>query len=215
MNKLIKNISSILGISKSFEKDFIPNLQNSDIIWKTNYPIAVVHSQAQFKNKDDAEFFEKQHLFDQEGHTPTSYDNETFKLLLANASSSLKNATLLALKEEPTTTIHYLPKRPNDYWKKIQEVEHIHASFDFSIFAQEDDICKVEFELREVIRARKEVHALKEVGFIWMAITDKDVSKVFEHYFGQNYTLVDGKYHIGWSETLKEINMRYFVCPPA
>jgi hypothetical protein len=214
MNKLIQNISFALNISNSFEKDFISNLQDSDIIWKTNYPIAVVHSKAQFKNKDDADFFQKHHLFDKEGHTPIIYDDKTFKLLLANASSSLKSATLLALKEEPTTTIHYLPKRPNDYWKKIQEVEHIHSSFDFSVFGQEDDICKVEFELREVIRARKEVHALKEVGFIWMAVTDKDVSKVLEHYFGQNYTLVDGKYHIGWSETLKEINMRYFVCPP-
>ncbi len=214
MNNLIKNISSIIGISKSFEQDFIPNLLHSDIMWKPDYPIAVVHSLAKFKNKDDAAFFQEHDLFDEEGHTLTSYDDETFKLLLDNAPSSLKHATLLALKQEPTTTIHYVPKRPTDYWKKIQEVEHIHASFDFSIFDNDEDICKVEFELREVIRSRKEVHALKEIGFIWMAVTKKDVSKVFKHYFGQNYTRVNGNYHIGWSETLKDINMRYFVCPP-
>ncbi len=214
MNNLIKNISSIIGISKSFEKVFIPILLHSDIMWKTDYPIAVVHSLAKFKNKDDAAFFQGHDLFDEEGHTLTSYDDETFKLLLDNAPSSLKHATLLALKQEPTTTIQYVPKRPTDYWKKIQEVEHIHASFDFSIFDNDEDICKVEFELREVIRSRKEVHALKEIGFIWMAVTKKDVSKVFKHYFGQNYTRVNGNYHIGWSETLKDINMRYFVCPP-
>ncbi len=213
MNNLIKNISSIIGISKSFEQDFIPNLLHSDIMWKPDYPIAVVHSLAKFKNKDDAAFFQEHDLFDEKGHTLTSYDDVTLKILLDNAPSSLKHATLLALKQEPTT-IHYVPKRPTDYWKKIQEVEHIHASFDFSIFDNDEDICKVEFELREVIRSRKEVHALKEIGFIWMAVTKKDVSKVFKHYFGQNYTRVNGNYHIGWSETLKDINMRYFVCPP-
>lgn len=214
MNNLIKSISSIIGISKSFEKDFIPNLLSSDILWKTNYPIAIVHSQAKFKNKDDAVFFQEHKLFDKEGHTLSSYDEATFELLLNNASSSLKSVTLLALKQEPSSSIHYRPKRPTDYWKKIQEVEHIHSSFDFKTFENEDDICKVEFELREVIRSRKEVHSLKKIGFIWMAVTKKDVSEVFRHYFGENYTRVNGNYHIGWSETLKDINMRYFVCPP-
>ena len=72
----------------------------------------------------------------------------------------------------------------------------------------------VEFRLRELIRKRKEVHALKEVGFIWMAITKKDASKVFKHYFDENYLVIDGQYHIGWKDKLKDISMRHFVYPP-
>ena len=214
MNHLIKNISSAIGISKSFEKDFIPNLQNSDILWETNYPIAIVHSLSRFKNKDDANFFQEHKLFDENGHTPSTYNEDTLELIQNNAPSSIKRAGLLALKKESPSTLRYQEKRPNDFWKKIQDVEHILSSFDYDIFEPEDDICKVEFQLREVIRSYKEVHAFKTKGFIWMAVTKKDVSKEFKHYFGHNYTLVDGSYHIGWSETLKDINMRYFVCPP-
>jgi len=44
------------------------------------------------------------------------------------------------------------------------------------------------------------------------------IDAVMTHYFGENVTRVeraDRVYHIGWNDTLKDINMRYFVCPPS
>jgi len=214
MNDLIQNISSALQECTSFEGDFIHKLTNSDVLWKKDYPIAIVHSKTRMKEPAHAQFFHDSGLLDAEGFTPCVYTENDFALVRQKAPECLKSVQLLALKKEPETVIHYKEKRPNDFWKKIQDVEHIRSSFDFTVFDPQDDVCKVEFEFREITRKCKEVHAFKNIGFIWMAVTKKDVSKVFSHYFQDNYALVDGQYHIGWSKTLKDINMRYFVCQP-
>ena len=181
-------------------------------MWKCDYPIAIIHSYDRMKTASSQVQFKE--LIDKDGKTPEQYTDETLLRLYKSTPESLKSVRLLALSHEPEQPVNYRVKRPNDFWKKIQDVEHIRASFDYHSFDVKDDICKVEFELREVIRKQKEVHSFKEIGFIWMAITEQDVSKVFHHYFQENYILIDGKYHLGWSETLKAINMRYFVCPP-
>jgi len=209
MNDLIDNISKAL----QFSGDFTKALLNSDLLWKHNDPIAVAHSYERLKSSQAKRVFKE--LVDEDGKTPEVYDDETLSRLQSIAPDAFKQIKFLALSHEPKKNIHFQVKRPKDFWKKIQDVEHIRAGFDYCEFDKNDDICKVEFELREVIRRQKEVHALKEVGFIWMAITPQDVSKVFHHYFDDNYRLIDGKFHLGWSETLKAINMRYFVCPPA
>ncbi len=214
MNELIQNICACLEKSESFGNDFIRALKASKIIWKENYPIAVVHSKERMKEASQIDFFANSGLLDEVGETPVHYREQELESIRDASPSSLKSARLLALSEEPKTPISYKVKRPNDYWKKIQDVGHIRSSLDLALFEPEEDICKVEFELREVIRSRKEVHAFKEIGFIWIAVTKGDVSEVFRHYFHDDYTVIDGQYHIGWSETLKAINMRYFVCPP-
>jgi len=214
MNDLIQNISAAVQNCTSFEADFIHRLTDADTLWKKDYPIAIVHSKTRMKEPAHVQFFQDNGLLDTEGFTPRVYTDEDFNLIRQKVPKCLKSVKLLALKEEPKTEVSFHVKRPHDFWKKIQNVDHIQSSFDFTVFHPEDDICKVEFELREITRKCKEVHAFKNLGFIWMAVTKKDVSEVFRHYFKDNYTLIDGQYHIGWSQTLQEINMRYFVCPP-
>jgi len=214
MDQLISNIKDCIQNSLSFEHDFIANLMKSEIIWKEEYPIAIAHAKARMKDNLHIQLFQDMGLLDEEGLSPSVYKTKDLQRIKKEAPSCVQTVQLLALKKEPESTIRYQAKRQNDFWKKIQDVEHIQSSFDYSVFDTKDDICKLEFKLREIIRKRKEVHAFKDIGFIWMAVTQEDVSKLFMHYFHDNYTLVNGQYHIGWSASLKDINMRYFVCQP-
>jgi hypothetical protein len=208
MNNLISNISNSLSTTQ----DFIQTLLHSKVLCKTHYPIAVIHSLKRSKSREIEVFFKN--IVNEEDITPEIYSEELLLNIANNIPEALQSIDLVAFTYEPNAAISYKAKNPNDYWKKIQNVAHIQASFDYVTFKNDDDICEVEFKLRELIRKRKEVHALKEVGFIWMAITPKDVSKVFTHYFHDNYLLVNEKYHIGWSDKLKNISMRNFICPP-
>jgi hypothetical protein len=119
----------------------------------------------------------------------------------------------MCVKKEPKEAPFYTHKHINDYWKKIKNVENFNAVFDIEN-NKDQKLCEAEFSLREVIRKRKEVHALKELGFIYLVESSEDISKVFEHYFGKHHLCIHNKYYIGYAKTLKEINMRYFVCAP-
>ncbi len=62
-------------------------------------------------------------------------------------------------------------------------------------------------------------YIFKEIGFIWVATVpgSTDLNRLLKHYFNDNYDVIqkeDQAIYIGWSDTLKEVNMRYFVCPP-
>ncbi len=208
MKNLIDEISQALNTPN----DFTQTLKNSDTIWKEKYPIAVIHSLSRAKSTQTKEEF--QNLIDEDELTPESYTSHKLSNIYANAPESLQCANFMILKEEPKFQMSYKAKFEKDFWKKIQNVEHVKSSFDFAEFENDEDKCAVEFKLRELIRKRKEVHALKEVGLIWMATTPNDVSEVFERYFEENYVCVNEKHYIGWSDKLKNINMRNFVCPP-
>ena len=208
MKDLINDITKALKTSQ----DFIPTLLSSKSIWRSDYPIAVIHSIKRAKTSSTKKQFKD--LVDKDGITSETYTDGLFSDIYNNAPEALQCANFLALKHEAKSQVHYRSKYENDFWKKIKDVEHIDASFDFINFDENDDNAMIEFKLREIIRKRKEVHALKEVGFIWMAISSNDASEVFKHYFNENYLLVNEKYHIGWSNKLKEINMRHFVYMP-
>ena len=207
----MKNLINEISQSLQSTKDFKTSLLESEN-WQRNYPIAVINSMLRAKTQQTKDEYKE--LVDEDGKTPESYTTHKLSNIYAQAPESLQCSNFMILNYPLKSQLLYKTKHEKDFWKKIQNVEHIKSSFDFCDFHQDDDKCQVEFKLREIVRKRKEVHALKEVGLIWMAITSNDVSEVFTHYFGENYQLVDGEYHIGWSDKLKDINMRYFVCPP-
>ncbi|MEA3434639.1 MAG: hypothetical protein U9R13_08650, partial [Campylobacterota bacterium] len=81
------------------------------------------------------------------------------------------------------------------------------------------DVCQIESELRDIMRSSKEVPSVKEIGFIWVVTVPGsiDLKRLLKHYFVDKYEIIqkeDQTIYIGWSDTLKEVNMRYFVCPP-
>lgn len=207
MKHLIQNISEVVQKTRYFEFALL----QSENRWIKNYPLAVIHSIKRAKSEMTTVHFRE--LVGKDGITPKSYTDETLMKLSTNTPESFQYADFIALKGDDYPQIEFMEKNENDFWKKIQNVDHIESTFDYIEFTSSEDDSVIEFKLREIIRKRKEVHALKEVGFIWMAVSENDASKVFQHYFGENYIHVD-KFYIGWSEKLKDINMRYFVYPP-
>lgn len=207
MNPLIDYIKTALIQADSIESA----LKYLPISFKKDFPVSYIHSQKRMRDTQTKEALKS--LLDENGFTPTQPTQEDFLLIKKNAPALLQSVSYLSLKKEPTKTISYAPKNPNDYWKKIQDVEHINAVFDIA-GPVDEEICEAEFTLREVIRKRKEVHALKSLGFILLIDSSKDISKVFEHYFGKHYTCINDRYYLGWTKALKDINMRYFVCQP-
>ncbi len=214
MQTLVNEIQAALKKSDLSEENFLTHLNEGSTIWEDSFPISIIHSRTRMKEPETVSFFEKNGLLDEKGETPAIYSRTHLKSIKTEIPQAVHCVQFLALKENAPEETLFEAKRTGDFWKKISGVSHIASSFDYATFDGEDDICRVEFILRELIRKRKEVHAFKEVGFIWMAVIDRDVSEVFEHYFQTNWKQLKNDCYIGWSPTLKAINMRYFVCPP-
>ena len=220
MKEIITEIKKALsGITESdkFNISLVNCITDSGFVYKTDYPIALVNAKSRIKNSSDAMLFESKKLFDDSGLTPEHPSSSLLNTIASIGTAYLQSVSIMCLEKEPEKPLLFQVKRTNDYWKKIQDVSHMSAMIETSLFSDDIDVCDVEFTLREIIRKRKEVHALKDVGFVWIAATTSDVSKVIQHYFHDNYTLVkteEQTFHIAWSSTLRAISMRSFVCPP-
>lgn len=216
MTRLINEIKDALMHTTS-SQDLLSNLKDSDFIFKANHPIALIHSASRLDNIQDQQLFKEQGLLDENGYTPTQPSAKHLDFLAQHKPQYIKNVNIMCMREESKEPLSFVNKLPNDYWKKIQNVQHIVSMFEISDFDDQTTICQAEFELREIMRKRKEVHALKDVGFIWMCTCSQDLKELFTHYFGDNYVLLKtnaGTYQLGWSNTLREISLRNFVCPP-
>ncbi len=213
MNTLIDEIQTALNTNDN-ETEFLAHLCQISDLWQQDVPISILHTSSRMESTATRSFFKEQRLLNEQGETPGLYTHSMLGTIMEHAPEAIRQMKLSALHRRPADTLRYEAKRPKDKWKKIIDVDHIKASFDYVYFDDTADKCSVEFELRELIRRRKEVHALKPVGFIWMARASQDVSEVFTHYFKRHWRRINDIYYIGWSPSLQEINMRYFVCPP-
>lgn len=220
MTEIITAIQKALATvttDKGLNASLVDAMHHSDFICQPDYPVALLHTKARIDKSEDAAAFENAQLLDATGSTPTHPSAQQFDAIADINPKYLQQVSMMVLSHAPSKPPLFNVKRQNDYWKKIQEVDHIRSMVDISEFRQTEDVCNAEFALREIIRKRKEVHALKEVGFIWIAATSNDLSEVFKHYFHDNYLYLTAKgqgFHIGWSPTLRAISMRSFVCPP-
>ncbi|PHR56347.1 MAG: hypothetical protein COA44_08295 [Arcobacter sp.] len=207
MLPLIDYIKAALKDAESIDEalKFLPMSFIQDL------PIAYIHSQTRLPDLKTREAFSK--LLDKDGFTPTSPSQEEFAFMKDNFPSVLLSATYICVKKAPKKAFSYKTKNTHDYWKKIQEVQDFEAIFEISKIVNEKP-CEAEFTLRENVRKRKEVHALKPLGFIYLADSCEDLSELYQHYFGKKFVCVNERYYIAWAKTLKEINMRYFLCPP-
>jgi len=207
MLPLIDYIKTALTEASSLEEglSFLP------MSFHKNFPVAYIHSQTRMPDTKTKEAFSK--LLDKDGFTPTAPSQDELIFIQKNHPELIQSVSYMCLNKASKETINYKNKHKNDFWKKIQDVEHMQAVFDISK-TPDQEVCEAEFTLREIIRKRKEVHALKGLGFIWLAESSKEISPLFEHYFKDRYICINGKYYLGWAKTLKEINMRYFVCQP-
>jgi len=193
--------------------------QTSAFTWQEDYPVAVVHESVRVKEKDIVESLKAADLLDSQGFSPNLYTDEMIALLDSSASQYIKKVSIMCLKDEVHTAYTFKEKRPHDYWKKVEDPGTFQAVIELSEYDESKDICHIESELRDIMRSSKEVPSAKKIGFIWIATVPRsiDLSRLMKHYFLEKYEVIqqeDQTIYMGWSDTLGEINMRYFVCPP-
>jgi len=142
---------------------------------------------------------------------------EEYTIAVAKDNSKTKVANLIVcshLNEEPQT---FRVKREGDFWKKLDARDDYLAVVECATFTNNSTLCEIEKEARDILRSRKEVHSVAGLGFVWVVEAGVDIDTIFELYFKDNFlTLEQGskKYYIGWTEKLKDVDMRNFVCPP-
>lgn len=110
-------------------------------------------------------------------------------------------------------------KREKDYWKKLEPREDYEAVVECSLFLGDVNICSIESVGRDIMRSRKEVPTVGFGGFVWVVAVNSNIKidTLFSLYFKENVSIVERgevKYYIGWTDKLKTLDMRNFICDP-
>ena len=216
MLEIIDEIKVALKTNKSLIEGLN---EKSSFSWQEDYPVAVVHESVRIKEKDIVESLRDKELLNSNGFSPNHYTDEMITVLDSFAPLYIKKVSIMCLKGEAQTSYTFKEKRPHDYWKKVENPGAFQAVIELSSYDTSKDICHIESELRDIMRSSKEVPSVKEIGFIWIVTVPKsiDLNRLLKHYFIEKYEIIqqeDQTIYIGWNDTLGEVNMRYFVCPP-
>ena len=216
LQNILEHVSSDLKIKESLALLF----NKSHYGCQKEYPVAIVHEKTRITDPSSLAFFTENNLIDQEGFTPTVYDDNQIEQMISQAPSYIQRVNYIVSKSKTIPKPTFFNKFKHDYWKKIKSVEGLEALIDITAFPEDITECEAEVSLRAIIRKRKEVHQLKKLTFVWIVETEgetKSIETVLKHYFKEDYKVVkntDKTYLLGWSNPLESINMRYFVCPP-
>lgn len=192
--------------------------ESSSLYWQEEYPVAVVHEKVRIKEVKTLKLMEERGYFDTEDKTAHTYTEKDIEFLKTEAGDYVKTVSLLGKKKEQEEGYVFAEKYPHDYWKKIENRSEFQVVVERSKYDKET-LCEIEANLRDIMRSSKEVPSVKAIGFIWIAKVPREteLEKILKHYFLRNYLSIESgenKIYMGWSPTLKEVNMRYFVCPP-
>lgn len=191
--------------------------EKGNYCWEKHFPIAIVHTKERIKEEDIQRALLEQGILDNDGFTETKITRSVCSQIAKLAPQYIQQVDIMVFDTyNQSDAIAFNPKRSKDFWKKLGSSDNMVAMVEMKYFSDEES-SKIEFELREVIRKRKENSALKDIGFIWIAAVGNsdDAQGIFGHYFHENYVQVkssDGNcsYWIGWSSTLRAVSMRTF-----
>ena len=217
MKKIISDIHNALQNSRK-TLEFLK--KNSKWYWVGNYPIAIINEKIRVKDEESLKKLNEINFFDTQGFSKNSYTKEEITYLRENIPSAMKSAYLLCLKKQSTDSYNFIEKFQHDRWKKVTDDDNFEAFVESSKFVDSDTSQTIETELRDIMRSRKEIPSLKNIGFVWVVtlpITTK-VEDILNHYFLDNHIYIEkGRkiVYIAWADKLAEINMRYFVNPPS
>jgi hypothetical protein len=142
-----------------------------------------------------------------------------YTIAVAKDDSKEKVSNFMVCNELNETPQTFRVKRENDFWKKLDARDDYKAVVECSFFSTDSTMCKIEKVGRDIMRSRKEVHNVADLGFVWVVRIgpQENIDSVFQLYFKEDYITLkqdESKYYIGWTEKLKELDMRYFVCDP-
>ncbi len=220
MQKIIAHIEETVRTIEPFEREtFLSRLDiGSHVTWMVHFPVAVAHSEDKML-PSDAAVFKKVGAIRDNGFTQTCYERKLLDMLSEEAPNALKRVAALCVTQA-NECYCYEPKRDGDKWKKVVDDGNFQAVVEVGVYETETDICRIETDLRNLMRSSKEVPSLKAIGFVWVVSVpaSQEIRELLVHYFGECFLEVEKertRLYIGWSDMLGNVNMRHFVCPPA
>lgn len=217
MKKIISDIHNAVQNSRK-TIEFLQ--QNSAWTWVGNHPTAIVNEQTRVKESQDLEALQSRDFFNAEGFSKHTYSQEEIDFVVQNVPSGIKTSYCLCLKNAPEPLYHFQEKFEHDRWKKVKDEDNFEAFVELSKFSESASSTEIETQLRDIMRSSKEIPSLKAIGFVWIVTLPQTshIEDILEHYFLDNHIYVEkGRKitYIAWSNTLAEINMRYFVNTPS
>jgi len=143
-----------------------------------------------------------------------------YLIAVAKDNSKKKIVNLMVSLKENTLAPTFKVKREHDFWKKLDFREEYKAVVEFSNIIPDTSAAQIEKLGRDIMRSRKEVATVGNLGFVWVVHVSPidNLDAIFQLYFNENHITLsqdEAKYYIGWSDKLKELNMKKFVCDPA
>jgi len=217
LKTILSTHSVLIDIEKSLHLLFTRTIYGCE----KHYPVAIVHERRRIKEAEAEAYFKANMLFDEEGLSYEEYPYEDLEKIALYTEKYIQNVGYMLFSTKEIIEPVFKNKFKHDFWKKIHSIGGLEAVIDISVLKPETTICQAEDSLRAIIRKRKEVHQLKKIPFVWIVKIDGQnptLSIVLKHYFQDNILEIKNsgtQYYVAWSNPLQDINMRYFVCPPA
>ncbi|CAA6816783.1 MAG: Unknown protein, partial [uncultured Sulfurovum sp.] len=142
-----------------------------------------------------------------------------YTIAISKDDKKTKIANLMVCNKLDETAQTFKVKREKDYWKKLQPRDDYEAVVECSLFSTETTLCSIETVGRDIMRSRKEVPTVAAGGFVWVVHIgpQENLDSLFQLYFKEDYITLnqdEAKYYIGWTDNLKTLDMRNFICDP-
>jgi len=142
-----------------------------------------------------------------------------YTIAVSRDESKTKVSNFMVCDKLDVTEQTFKVKREKDFWKKLQPRDDYQAVVECSFFSNDESLFEVETVGRDIMRSRKEVPSVALKGFVWVVgITiEKNLDSLFKLYFKENYITLNQdeiNYYIGWTDNLKSLDMRHFICDP-
>ena len=240
MNEIIKELAaalekSVIGSKSPTAEDLISHLEDGRFTWIADLPISVVYQREKLKASEARDFLQADHFFDETGFSKTVYELVQLQNLCRGAKNAFQTADLAIMERETDMScLLFHNKRPNDYWKRLTNLDAVKAiagldrvdaaECSSAVIKKELKECangqwQVESRLRNAMRSKKENTDLRSKPFIWIVVKEQGsrehvdhVAMMLKHYFGEN--LLQGRgnadYYIAYMEELNAVSLRAF-----
>jgi len=210
-------------------------LQNGQFAWIADLPISVVQEKAKLKSTEARSYLEANGFFDAGGHAASSYSLSRLTTYCLGAKSAFQTIDLAAAEKEPgIKRLLFKSKRPNDYWKRLKNVETVRAMVTLeridasqcsdAVIEKElneslNGQWQVESRLRDAMRSKKENADLRSRPFIWVGVKERGanagvdhIEMMLKHYFGEKvvHKRAETEFYIGFSDELNAVSLREF-----
>lgn len=239
MNVIIKELTRALqkvtvNQNGLLAEALVQELRESGFSFVKALPISIVHTKEKLKESDTSLSLTENDFFDDAGYSRSAYDRSLLTRIYHASKSSFQAIDLAVLaKESKLERLEFQSKRPNDFWKRLQNIEAVEAmiglqhvessrcsdgAIEREVKGSSSGQWGVESELRDAMRSKKENSGLRMKPFIWVVTKERtggpvdNVGMLLHHYFGGNVVHGEGvwDFYIGYMETLNGISLREF-----